>query len=90
MPRYMVERKFPDGLNIPVDKDGEIACNTVISNNAEGGVTWVQSFVSADKKQSFCIYDGPSPEAIRQAAERSSLPVERVTEIRTLDPYFYH
>jgi hypothetical protein len=45
--------------------------------------------VSADKKKTFCVYDGPSPEAIRRAASRSKLPVERITEIRVLDPYFY-
>jgi hypothetical protein len=37
----------------------------------------------------YCIYDGPDPEAIRQAAYRNGLPVERITEVRVLDPYFY-
>ena len=90
MPRYMVERTFPDGLNIPVDDEGANACGGVIARNAEGGVTWVQSFVSSDKRQTFCFYDGPSPEAIRQAAQKSALPVNRITEVRVLDPYFYH
>ena len=43
-----------------------------------------------DKKQTFCIYDGPSPEAIRKVAERSGLPVDRITEVRVLDPLFPH
>lgn len=90
MPRYMVERTFPDGLNIPVDSEGASACGGVISRNAEGGVTWIQSFVSPDKRQSFCVYDAPSPEAVRQAAQKSALPVDRITEVRVLDPYFYH
>lgn len=90
MPRYMVERTFPEGLNIPVDAEGVSACGGVISRNAESRVTWVQSFVSADKRQTFCVYDAPSPEAIRQAAQKSALPVDRITEIRVLDPYFYH
>ena len=90
MPRYMVERTFPDGLNIPMDNEGASACGGVVARNAEGGVTWVQSYVSPDKKQSFCIYDAPSPEAVRQAAQRSALPVNRITEVRVLDPYFYH
>jgi hypothetical protein len=34
-------------------------------------------------------YDGPSPEAIRRAAEVNQLPVDRITEVRFLDPYFY-
>lgn len=90
MPRYMVERTFPDGLNIPVNNEGANACGGVIGRNAEDGVTWVQSFVSSDKRQTFCIYDAPSPEAIRQAAQRSALPVDQITEVRVLDPYFYH
>lgn len=90
MPRYLVERTFPDGLAIPTDQNGAAACSGVVLRNAEGGVTWVHSYVSPDKKQTFCIYDAPSPEAIRSAAKRSQLPVDKITEVRVLDPYFYH
>ncbi len=90
MPRYMVERSFPDGLNIPVNDDGANICGGVVTRNAENGVTWVQSFVSSDRKQTFCIYDAPSPEAIRIVARKNALPVDNITEVRTLDPYFYH
>jgi hypothetical protein len=45
--------------------------------------------VSADKRTTFCVYDAPSPEAIRKAATRSDLPVDQITEVRVLDPYFY-
>ena len=89
MPRYVVERGFPDGLNIPVNNDGAGICSAVVSRNAEGQVTWVQSFVSVDRKQTFCIYDAPSPDAIRQAAGKSALPVGKITEVRVLDPYFF-
>jgi hypothetical protein len=90
MPRYMVERSFPDGLNIPVTEDGAATCAAVVGRNAEGGVSWVQSFVSTDKTQTFCIYDAPTPEAVRMAAQKNGLPVSRITEVRVLDPYFYH
>ena len=89
MPRYLVERTFPDGLVVPINEAGVDAMNGVITRNAEKGVTWVQSFVSPDKKHSFCIYDGPSPEAIRSTAQKNSLPVDKITEVRVLDPYFY-
>jgi hypothetical protein len=46
------------------------------------------SYVSQDKRKICCIYDGPSPEAIRKVAERNKLPVDR-TEVRVLDPYFH-
>lgn len=90
MPRYIVERTFPDGLNVPMTAAGAGSCDMVVARNAEGGVTWVQSFVAPDKKRSYCVYDGPSPEAIRSAAQRTGLPVDKVTEVRVLDPYFYH
>lgn len=90
MPRYMVERAFPDGLNIPINKDGDNVCSGVVARNAVDGVTWLQSFVSADRKQTFCIYDAPNPEAVKTAAQKNALPVTRITEVRVLDPYFYH
>ena len=90
MPRYMVGRTFPDGLQIPTNPDGAAACLGVIGRNAEGGVTWVQSYVSGDKTQTFCIYDAPTPEAIRIAADKNGLPVDSITEVSVLDPYFYH
>ena len=61
----------------------------MIDNNAQEGVTWVSSFVSEDKTKSFCVYDAPTPEAIRKTAARNELPVDRITQVRVLDPYFY-
>jgi hypothetical protein len=90
MPRYLVQRTFPNGLNIPVDHNGAQAMLDVVDNNAGQGVTWVHSYVSADKSVTYCVYDGPSPEAIRHAAGRNGLPVDHVTEVSVLDPYFYH
>ena len=89
MPRYIVEREFPDGLQIPVDDSGAKTCLTVVESNLADQVTWVLSYVSVDKRATFCVYDAPSPEAIRRAAARNKLPVERITEVRVLDPYFY-
>jgi hypothetical protein len=45
--------------------------------------------VSDDQTRTFCLYDGPSPEAIRKSAARNRLPVDRITQVRVLDPYFY-
>jgi hypothetical protein len=89
MPRYLVERTFADGLEIPIDDNGSKAVASVVANNADLGVTWVHSYVSEDHGKTFCIYDGPSPEAIRQVAKRNSLPLDAITEVRVLDPYFY-
>jgi hypothetical protein len=89
MPRYLVERSFPDGLRIPMTQEGAGVCLTVSENNAQEGVNWVHSYVTDDKAKTYCIYDGPSPEAIRRVAEVNGLPVDRITQVRVLDPYFY-
>ncbi len=89
MPRYIVEREFQGGLTIPIDESGAKACLTVVENNLAEQVTWIKSYVSTDKTKTFCVYDAPTPEAVRLAARRSKLPVQHITEVRVLDPYFY-
>jgi hypothetical protein len=89
VPRYMVERTFSEGLHIPVTEAGSATCLGVVDRNGELGVTWVHSYVSEDKAKTFCVYDGPDPEAIRRAAERNGLPVDSITRVSVLDPYFY-
>jgi hypothetical protein len=89
MPLYVIERTIPDGLGLTPTQQGRQAATTVIGNNTQLGVTWLHSYVTPDKKRTFCIYDSPTPEAIRKAAERNRLPVERITEVRVLDPYFH-
>jgi Protein of unknown function (DUF4242) len=89
MARYLVERTFPDGLRIPIDDTGVETCRGVVERNADEGVTWIHSYVSDDKRKTFCVYDAPSPEAIRTTAARNDLPVDRITQVRVLDPYGY-
>ena len=89
MPRYVVERTFPDGLEIPMNADGAGTVKKVVTTNADLGVTWLHSYVTEDRKNTFCIYDGPDPEAIRRVAERNGLPVDRITPVSVLDPYTY-
>ena len=89
MPRYLVERTFTEGLLIPTTEEGAQVCSTVVAANATLDVTWVHSYVTTDKSTTFCVYDAPSPEAIRAAAQKNQLPVDRITEVRVLDPYFY-
>jgi hypothetical protein len=89
MPRFMVERTFPDGLAIPMNADGAEVCCNVVDTNATEGVTWVHSYVTSDRKKTFCIYDAPTPDAIRRTAQKNGLPVDAVTPVSVLDPYFY-
>ena len=89
MPRYLIERSFPDGLSISMNADGQKAIAGDVATKAEHGVNWVHSCVTPERTQTFCIYDVPMPEAIRTVADRNGLPVGRVKEVKVLDPYFY-
>jgi len=89
MHRYLVERTFPNGLEIPVNVEGSQICLNVVSVNAEDNVSWVHSYVTMDHKKTFCIYDAPSPEAIEKSAKANGLPVDNIVEVSVLDPYFY-
>lgn len=89
MPRYVIERTFPDGLNFPTGAEGRNVASKVAATNISEGVNWVHSYVSDDDRSTFCVYDAPSPEAIRTVAERNGLPVDRITEVRVLDPHLY-
>lgn len=89
MPRYLVERDFPDGLPIHATPQGVDACREVVQRNAEDGVTWVHSYVTPDRLRTYCVYDAPSPEALRRVAARNRLPISRIVEVRDLSPYFH-
>jgi Protein of unknown function (DUF4242) len=89
MPRYVIERTFPDGLGIPQTEVGARFCRGVAAVNAREGVTWLHSYVNADRTKTFCVYEAPSPEAIRSVAARNQLPVDTITEVSVLDPYFF-
>jgi len=90
MKRFLVERSFPNGLSVPMNEAGGKMCLEVVSNNAQENVTWIHSYVTMDKKKTFCIYDAPSEEAIRKSAKANGFPpVDNIVEVSVLDPYFY-
>lgn len=76
MPIFMIERRYAEQLEASPDLADEI--NSV---NAEEGVRWLYSFLSADKRKTYCLYEAPSPEAIRRAAERAGLPADVIVEV---------
>lgn len=82
MPRYLVERTF--------EGEPELAVEAVVERNADDGVTWLHSYVNEDAGTMLCLYEAPSPEAIRRASRHSHLPVDRITRVRLLDPYSYN
>ncbi|HXH96372.1 MAG TPA: DUF4242 domain-containing protein [Gaiellaceae bacterium] len=88
MPRYVVERTFAEGWGIEATSAGAERCREVVERNLDASVTWLHSYVSLDDRTSFCVYEAPSPEAVRKAAARNELPVDRITQVRVLDPRF--
>jgi hypothetical protein len=76
MPVYMIERRFAEQLDMTSD-DVEL----IEEVNAEEGVSWLFSFLSADRYRSYCLYEAPSPEAIITAAKRAGVPADAVTEV---------
>jgi hypothetical protein len=76
MPIFMVERRYADEL----DAITEVA-DGINKVNAEEGVRWLYSFLSADKRKTYCLYEAPSPEAIRRAATRAGLPADVIVEV---------
>jgi Protein of unknown function (DUF4242) len=85
MPRYLVERTFADGWDW-TDANDRARREGIADSNACEGVTWVHSYVTPDRRHSFCIVESPSPQAVRAAARANGLPVDRITEV--LFPHF--
>ncbi|HSG15839.1 MAG TPA: DUF4242 domain-containing protein [Anaerolineae bacterium] len=76
MPIYMVERDFAE--RIEENREGADEINLI---NADVGVRWIVSFLSADKSKTFCLYEAPTAEAIREAARRAGIPADVVVEV---------
>ena len=77
MALYLIERNFAEQISA----NPEIAA-AISEVNANVGIKWIFSFLSADKKKTYCLYEAPSPEAIRTAAARAGLPADVIVEVR--------
>ena len=73
---FMIERRYADQLEVTADSAEGI--NRI---NDEEGVRWLYSFLSADRRKTYCLYEAPSPDAIRRAAARAGLPADVVVEM---------
>jgi len=81
MPLYLIERNFAEQL----DLTGEDV-KLIEAVNADEGVDWLFSFLTADKRKTYCLYEASSPEAIRAAAERNRVPADAIIEVDRLEP----
>jgi len=84
MQRFKIERNFAEQLDVTND-----SAATVKRINDEEGVEWLFSFLSADKKKTYCLYEAPSVDAIRAAARRANLPADVVVEVSDLRPEMF-
>ena len=72
----MIERAYAEELDITGD-----AVRLIEEVNADEGVRWLFSFLSADRRRTYCLYEAPSPDAILAAAHRANVPADEIVEV---------
>jgi hypothetical protein len=81
VPLYVIERKFADQLDLSADD-----VRAIDAVNADEGVSWLFSFITADKLRTYCLYEAPSPDAIMEAARRANVPADKIVEVNKFVP----
>jgi len=84
MPLFLIERNFAE--QVEMNRDDALQISQV---NADVGIQWLFSFLSADKKKSYCLYEAPSAEAICEAAQRLNVPADVIIEVGELRPEMF-
>ena len=84
MPRFLIERNFADAIEVTKD-DAE----NIRRINDDEGVRWLFSFLSPDKRKTYCLYDAPSAEAIRASARRLNIPADVIVEVSEMRPEMF-
>ena len=84
MPRFLIERNFADAIEVSKD-DAE----NIRRINDDEGVRWLFSFLSPDKRKTYCLYDAPSAEAIRASARRLDIPADVIVEVSEMRPEMF-
>jgi len=81
MPLYLIERDFAEQLDLTGDD-----VKLIEDVNSDEGVRWLFSFLSADRRRTYCLYEAPSPDAIVAAAKRNNIPADVITEVSRVVP----
>jgi hypothetical protein len=84
MPLYLIERAFAEQLELTSED-----VRLIEDVNADEGVRWLFSFLSADRRRSYCLYEAPSPDAIENAARRAGIPADAVVEVNRITADMY-
>jgi hypothetical protein len=78
---YLIERNFAEQVSLTEEKlEGVNLVGTEEGNN------WLFSFLSADKKKMYCLYEAPNPDTIRAAAERLGMPADVIVPVDEIRP----
>lgn len=86
MARFIIERNFAEKLELAAWKEGNDHIERI---NDEEGVQWIFSFLSADKRKTYCLYEAPHADAIRKAAERANIPADVITMVDEVNPAMF-
>ncbi len=81
MPLFVIEREFAEELDLSSED-----VRLIDEINADEGVRWVFSFLSADKRHTYCLYEAPSPDAIMAAAKKANVPADAIVEVGAASP----
>lgn len=84
MPLFVIERHFAEQLEVTREQTADIQLI-----NADVGVQWLFSFLSADKKKTYCLYEAPNAELIREAAQRANIPADVIVEVSEVRPEMF-
>ena len=86
MPRFIIERNFAETLEMSAWRENNPRIEQI---NDDVGVKWIFSFLSADKRKTYCLYEAPSAEAIREAARRANVPADVITPVDEVTPAMF-
>ena len=84
MPRFLIERNFAEAIEATKE-----AVDAVQQANDDEGVRWLFSFLTPDKRKTYCLYEAPHAEAIRAAARRANIPADVVIEVSEIRPELF-
>jgi hypothetical protein len=84
MALFMIERQFADKLQLTSD-----AVKQIVDINQEIGVNWLMSFLSADQKKTYCLYEATNPDAIREQARLLGIPADVIIEVSKIGPNMF-
>jgi hypothetical protein len=86
MAKFIIERNFAEKLELAAWKEGNEQIERI---NDEEGIKWIFSFLSADKRKTYCLYEAPSADAIRKAAARANIPADVITMVDEVSPAMF-